>query len=131
MLQILDRVPPFAAGDVEDEKEQPAARDVPEKIVAEPDVSMRAFDQSRNIRDRRAPIAVEFHHADHRMQRREWIRRDLRVRRGNLSEQSRFPGIRITDQSRVGDRAQLEHEMSLSRLPRLRCIGAARDSASS
>ena len=58
-LQILDRVTSFASRDVEDEKQKPAARDVPKKIVTETDVPMRSFDQAGNIRDRRAAIVIE------------------------------------------------------------------------
>ena len=44
ILEILNRMATFAAGDIEDEKQHAAPRDVPEKIVAKPDVSMRALD---------------------------------------------------------------------------------------
>jgi len=47
------------------------------------------------------------------MQRREGISGDFRPGCGNLSEQSRFSSIRVTDQSGVGDRAQLQQEMPL------------------
>ena len=89
---------------------QTAAGDVPQKSVPEPKISMRAFDQTRNIRHRRAAIIREIHHADHRVQSRERIRRDLRMGRGNSPQQRRFPGIRVTDQSGIGDRPQLENE---------------------
>src|SRR6478609_9465960 len=52
-------MPAFAAGDIENEKQDTAPGNVTEKIVAQPDVAMRAFDQTRNIRDRRAAIADE------------------------------------------------------------------------
>ena len=74
---------------------------------------MRAFDQAGNVRDRGAAISVELHHTDDRMQRREWIWRDFRLRRGKFSKQSRFSGVRITNQSGVGNGAQFEQEIAL------------------
>src|SRR6476659_4454005 len=106
-------MPAFAPGDIENEKQDTAPGNVTEKIVAQPDVPMRAFDQTRNIRDRRAAISVKLDHADDRVQRRERIRRDLRMRRGNFPEQRRFPRIRIADERRVCHRAELEKKMSL------------------
>ena len=91
---------------------------------------MRSFDQSRNIRNRRAPIIRELHHADHRMQSREGIRRDLRMRRRDSPEQSRFSRVRITDQSGVRDRAQLEQESSFFAFFAFGVLRAARDCVS-
>ena len=106
-------MPPFASRDIEDEKQDPAARDVAQKIVAETDVAMRPFDQAGNVGNRGPAIFIELNHADHRMKRGERIGRDLRMRRGNLPEQRRLAGIRITDERRVGHRPQLEKEMTL------------------
>src|SRR4051812_41926986 len=81
--------------------------------MAEPDVAMRTFDQSRNVRDRCPAVAIEVHHAHDRVQRRKWIGRHLRMGGGNFSEQGRLPRIWVTDESGVRHRAELEKEMSL------------------
>src|SRR2546428_7576934 len=81
--------------------------------MAESDVPMRAFDQTRNVRDRRSTISGKLNHADNRMQRRERIRRHFRPRRRNSPKQSRLPSIRITDQSRIRYCSQLKQEMTL------------------
>ena len=84
-----------------------------QKIVSEPKIAMRTLNQTRNVRDRRAAITRKLNHADDRMQRRERIGRDFRTRRRDFSQQRRFSRIRITDESSIGNRAQLEQKMSL------------------
>src|SRR5438876_2066483 len=113
MLQVLDRVAPFASGNIDNKKQNPAARNVTQKFVPESNTAMRVFDETGNIGNCRAQITAELNDADNRMQSSERIRRHFRPRRRNLSEQSRFPGIRITDQPSVRDRAQFEQKMSL------------------
>src|ERR1041384_4870090 len=113
ILQILDRMPAFAASDIENEKQNPATCDVPKKVVAESDISVRAFDESRNVCDRSATITVELDHADDGMKRGERIGRYLRMRRGDFAEQSRLARIRITDERRVRHRSQFKYEMAL------------------
>ena len=80
-------MPPLASGYVENEKQNPTAGNVTEKIMAETDVPMRALDQSRNVRDRSAAVAIELDHADNRMEGRERIRRHLWMGRGDFSKQ--------------------------------------------
>ena len=113
ILQILDRMAALASGDVEDKKQDAAACNVAEKIVAEADVAMCALDQSGNVGDRSAAISVKLDHADDRVQRRKRIGRDFRMRRRNFPEQRRFARIRITNQRGVRHRAQFEKKMTL------------------
>ena len=54
----------------------------------------------------------ELNDADNRMQRREWISGDFGPRRGDFSEQRRFAGIWITNESRIRDRAELQQKMT-------------------
>src|SRR3954451_16121386 len=103
----------FASGNIENEEQDSATRNVPEKIVAKPDISMRAFDESRNVRNRSATITVELDDADDGMKSREWVRRDLRMRRGDFSEQGRFTRVGIPDQRRVRHCPQFKNEMAL------------------
>src|SRR5262249_50292979 len=103
LLQIFDRITPFASGNVHHEKKNSAAGDVSQELVTEAETPVGAFNQSGNVRDRRPPIFGKFHHTDDWMQRCEWVGGDFRSRGGNFSEQSRFPGIRITNQTCVRD----------------------------
>src|SRR4051812_48749910 len=47
------------------------------------------------------------------MQRRKWIRRDLRTCCRDVPQQRGFTSVGITDQARIGHRSQLEQKMSL------------------
>src|SRR6266403_216211 len=86
---------------------------MPQEFVPEAETTVRAFDQARDVGDRRPAITGKFHDADNRMQRGKRIRRNLGARRRNFSEQCRFPRVWITDEAGVRDRAQLEQEMAL------------------
>src|SRR5450432_4413160 len=92
---------------------------MPEKSVPETKIAVRPFDQSRDVRDRRAPIIGKLHHPDHWMQGGEGIRRHFGMRRRDSSQERRFSGIWITYETGVRDRAQLENESRLLALPPL------------
>ena len=108
LLQVFHGIAAFASGDVEDEEQSAASRDVPQKLVAESEPAMRALNQTGNISDRSAAIFGKIDHTDDRMQRREWIWRNFRTRGGNFAKQSRFAGVRIANERGIGDRAQLK-----------------------
>src|SRR6266487_6677425 len=86
---------------------------MPQEFVPEAKTTVRAFDQARDVGDRRPEITGKFHDSDNRMQRGKRIRCHFGARRRNLSEQCRFARIWITDEAGVRDRAQLEQEMAL------------------
>ena len=89
--------------------------------MAEADVLVRAFDQSRHVANREPVKVGVFHDADLRMQRGERIRRDFRARLGNGREQRGLAGVRITDQADLGHDAQFEEKIAFpARLARLR-----------
>ena len=77
------------------------------KRDAQPDAFMRAFDQAGHIRDHkraaraRACIRIGGNHAQMRLERREWIGRNLGTRRRDARDQSGFPGVRETDQTDI------------------------------
>src|ERR1017187_9952674 len=71
ILQILDRIAAFTSGSINHENQKAAARNVSQKIVAESEIAVRTFDQSRNIGDRGAAITRKLNYADNRMQRGE------------------------------------------------------------
>src|SRR5207245_6022097 len=111
ILEVFDRIASFTSRNIDNEKYNVAARNMSQKIVSEPKIAMRTLNQTRNVRDRRAAITRKLNHTDDRMQRRERIGRDFRTRRRDFSQQRRFSRIRITDESSIGNRAQLEQKM--------------------
>src|SRR6266550_2257678 len=86
---------------------------MPQKFVPEAETTVRAFDQARDVCDRRPAITGKFHDTDNRMQRSKRIRCHLGACRRNFSEQCRFARVWITDEAGVRDRAQFEQEMAL------------------
>ena len=54
---------------------------MPEKLVAEPEAAVRAFDQAGHVGDDEAAIAAQLHDAEVGRQRRERVVRDLRAAR--------------------------------------------------
>ena len=89
--------------------------------MAEADVLVRAFDQTRHVANREPVEVGIFHNADLRVQRGERIRRDLRPRLGNGREQRGLARVRITDQPDLGHDAQFEKIIAFpARFARLR-----------
>ena len=81
-----------------------------QKFVAETDVIVRAFDESRHVTNGEPfPIGV-FQNAYLRSQRRERIRGNLRTRARNRGEQSGLAGVRITDE------ADLRHDAKFQKI---------------
>src|SRR5205823_2901262 len=87
LLQIFGRIAAFASGNVDHEEKNSAARDVSKEFVTESKPAVRAFNQTGNVRDRRASIFRKFHHTDDRMQRGEGIGRNSWTCRGDFSKQ--------------------------------------------
>src|SRR5215831_16486250 len=59
---------------------RPVALEMPQKLMAETEPAMRAFDQSRHVGDDEAAVAGQLHDAEVWRQRRERIVGDLRPR---------------------------------------------------
>src|SRR5271165_4688901 len=86
--------------------------------MTESHVLVCSGDQAGNIRDCRPPVTIELDNADHRVQRREWIRGYLGMGRGNPPEQGRLPGIWVADKTNVGNLAKFQKEKTFfSRVP--------------
>ena len=96
-MVIIPRRAVIRAGHVEQQDEDFTAFDVAQKCMAQADILVRAFNQSRHIANRQPVKVGIFHNADWRMQRGEGIRGDLRTRLGNGREQRGLAGIRIAD----------------------------------
>ena len=76
--------------------------------MAEADITVCAFNQTRNIGNGSAAISRKIDYPNDRMQCRERIRRDLRPGRGDFSKEGRFARVRITNETGIGDCAQLQ-----------------------
>ena len=81
------------------------ALEVREELVAEPDALARALDQARDVRDRQLPPVGRVDRAEHRLERRERVVGDLRLRVRDPAQQRRLAGVRQPDERRVGDAA--------------------------
>ena len=81
-----------------------------EEFVTESPIFVSSLDQAGNVRDRATSITRKFHHADHRLERRERIGSDLGLGMGKLAKQRGFPGIGKSDQSGIGDPAEFQIE---------------------
>src|SRR6266481_348347 len=81
--------------------------------MAESKAVMRAFTQTRDVRNRRMPVIRKFDHADDWMQCRERICCRFRVCRRNFSQKRRFARVWITNQAGIRDCSQFEKEMPL------------------
>src|SRR6478736_1076876 len=92
-----------------------------EKFVTEPDVFVRAFNQSRHVANGEAFEVGILNDARLRMQRGERVRRHLWSRAGDGREQGGLAGVRITDQADFGHDAEFKKKFALgARLARLR-----------
>src|SRR6266581_1410739 len=106
--QVFDRIPSFAAGKIDNEKQDAATRNVAQEIATESEITMGAFDQTRDVRYCGALVTWKFHYPNDRMQGRERICRDFRARGRDPAQKRRFARIWISNQARVRDRSQLK-----------------------
>src|SRR5260370_34715749 len=81
--------------------------------MAESELVMCAFNQARDVRNRRTPVIRKFHHADDWMQCRERIGCRFRLCRRNFPQKRGFARVWITNQSGIRNGSQLEKEMPL------------------
>ena len=103
--------------------EQPRALDVREEVVAEPGAGARALDQAGDVGEHElAVVGVE--RAEHRLERRERVAGDLRLRARQAREQRGLAGVGEPDEPDVGE--QLELQLDLALLPRQPALGEPR-----
>jgi hypothetical protein len=74
-------------GRVDHVDEQPRALEMGEELVAEPGSLGRALDQAGDVRDRELPGILPVHGAEHGLDRRERVVRDLGPRVGDAAEE--------------------------------------------
>ena len=105
----------IAAGAVDDLDEDAGPFDVAQEGVPEPGAFARPLDEARNVGDRRQPAVVhaEVHDAEVRLEGRERVVGDLRVRGGQRREQRRLAGVRKAHEADVGDEPELQADPAL------------------
>ena len=107
-LEILHGVAPLAAGDVHQVYQQPAAVDVPQKVVPQPGALARALDDAGDVRQHEGHVLVHIHHAQVGEERREMVVGDLRVRVGDHGEQRALAHVGEAHEPHVGQQLQLQ-----------------------
>ena len=102
---------------VEDEREEPCARHVPEEAVAEALALAGAGDQARNVGDHEGPAVDPLVH-DPELGREggEGIVADPGTRGAKRAQQRGLPGVGQADESHIGENLELQADLAF--LPR-------------
>ena len=103
----------LAGRGVDDVHEHPRPLEVREELVAEARTLGGTLDQPRNVRDDELGAVRRVDRPEHRLERRERVVGDLRLRIGDPREQRRLPGIREADERSVGEQLQVQLELGL------------------
>ena len=97
---------------VEHVQQRGAALDVAQELEAEALALARALDEAGHVGDRVAGLA-RLDDAEVRVQGRERVVRDLRLRGAHRGDQARLAGAREADQRDIRDGLQLEEDVAL------------------
>src|SRR5690606_38845046 len=110
--QLLHQDPVFPLHILRVERDQvgegPRALDVAEEPEPEPAPLVRALDDPRDVGDDERPVPRQLDDAQVRLERREWILRDLRARGRDRGQERRLPCVRLADEPDVRDQLQLQ-----------------------
>src|SRR2546430_4517273 len=106
---VLERI---GLGRVDDVHEKPCALDMPKELFAEPQASARPLDESGDVGDDELAV-VETRDAEIRRERCEGIVRDLRASARQRGEEGRLARVRQTGKADIGEKLQLEVDLSL------------------
>ena len=109
---VLERVGAVERGEIEHVHEQPGALDVSEEVVAEPRAGARALDQPGDVREHELAL-VGLQRAEHRLERREGVGGDLRLRAGHARQQRGLARVREADEPDVGEQLQMQLDRAL------------------
>ena len=120
---VVDRVRPVERREVEHVHEHAAALDVGEEVVAEAGAARRALDQPGDVGDHDLAL-LGLDRAEDRLERRERVVGDLRLRARHARDQRRLAGVRQPDEAGVGQ--QLEPQLDHPLLPRQPALGQPR-----
>ena len=111
---------PIHGVDRDEKGEHPRALDVAQELEAESLPRMRSLDDAGNVGHDEGPRVAHLHDAKIRCERRERIIGDLRARGRDHREERGLAGVRLADESDVGDQLQLEFKrLELAFLARL------------
>ena len=109
-----DRVPartgetPSSWCEVDHDAHHAGPFDVTQELVPEAPTLARALDQARDVGDHEVGVVVELHDAEVRLERRERIVGDLRLRRRDHADERRLAGVREPDEGDVGHQTEFE-----------------------
>jgi hypothetical protein len=106
------RLGPVEWREVEHVHEQPRALDMRKKVVAEAGAAAGAFDQAGDVRHHELTI-VGLERTQHRLERRERVRRDLRLGAGHAREQRGLAGVGQPDEPDVGEQLEVQPDDAL------------------
>ena len=115
MVDLAELLGRLRHGRVDHVQQKSRPLEMCEELVPEPDALARPFDQAGDVGDRQLPAVGRFHGPEHRLESRERIIGDLRLRVRDPPEQRRLTRVRQPDQGRV--RKQLQPQFELRLLP--------------
>ena len=93
--------------------EETRALEVSEELMAEAGAVGRALDEPGDVGDGQLALLRPVHHAEHGLERRERVVRDLRLRVRDPPEERRLAGVREAGERRVDDELEPELELEL------------------
>ena len=130
--EVGQRIPPAGRRYVDHVHQHLRPFEVAEKAMAESVAGVRALDETRNVGQHEAPLVVEPHDSQMRIQGRERIVGHLRARCREAPHEGRLADIGVADETGVGQELELQPQRpSLARLARLdaprRAIGRGRE----
>ena len=109
---VLRRVGAVQRREVEHVDQQPRALDVGEEVVAEAGAGARALDQPGDVGDHELAVG-RLERAEVRLQRRERVAGDLRLRAREPRDQRRLAGVRQPHQPDVGQQLEVQLDEAL------------------
>ena len=109
---VRRRVGAVERREVEHVHEQPRALDVGEEVVAEAGAVARALDQARDVGDHELAVGG-LERAEVRLERRERVAGDLRLRAREPRDQRRLAGVRQPDEPDVGQQLEVQLDEAL------------------
>ena len=111
-VDLLEALGGVALGDVDHVHEQARSLEMREELVAEPGTLARALDQPGDVGDHELAL-VRLDRAEHRLDRRERVVGDLRLRVRDPAQERRLAGVRQAGQRGVGEELQVQLVLAL------------------
>ena len=119
-VKVLDRVAPLAAGDIDQMREQTAAVDVPQEVMAKPRALGCSLNDARDIRHDKGYALIHVHDPEVGEERSEMVVCDLGMRLADDGQERRLADVREADKADVRQQLQLKRDIvALAGKPRL------------